>query len=91
MLIGLLQPVTEMSDSLRRIENKVDDQKKSCKSRIRFCVRALGAKVSSRDVKYADGFIILGIAAVAGLSTDNRLPSVRSRRIWHTDNRWLKP
>jgi hypothetical protein len=35
MLIGLFQPVTEMSESLRRIKNKVDDQKKSCKSRIR--------------------------------------------------------
>ena len=35
MLIGLFQPVTEMSESLRRIKNKVDDQKKSCESRIR--------------------------------------------------------
>jgi hypothetical protein len=35
MSIGLFQPVTEMSGSLRRIKNKVDDQKKSCKSRIR--------------------------------------------------------
>ena len=51
MLIGLLQPVTEMFESLRRIKNKVDDQRKSCKSRIRFCGRALGAKVSSSDFK----------------------------------------
>jgi hypothetical protein len=35
ILIGLFQPVTEMSESLRQIKNKVDDQKKSCKSRIR--------------------------------------------------------
>jgi hypothetical protein len=35
ILIGLFQPVTEMFESLRQIKNKVDDQKKSCKSRIR--------------------------------------------------------
>jgi hypothetical protein len=35
MLIGLFHPVTEMSAFLRLIKNKVDDQKKSCKSRIR--------------------------------------------------------
>jgi hypothetical protein len=35
ILIGLFQPVTEMFESLRQIKNKVDDQQKSCKSRIR--------------------------------------------------------